>query len=119
MRHRRSSQRPSSRSSKSNSQRLIPQIERLELRTLLASDIIWNDSNWDAAADAPDDGTVVKGADAFYFGGHRNVGLNLSMNRVAIATENASVQLPDGLTRLWGMANKAVVYQTADELTPM
>lgn len=118
MRHRRSSQRPSSRSSKSNSQRLIPQIERLELRTLLASDIIWNDSNWDAATDAPDDSTVVKGADAFYFGGHRNVGLNLSMNRVAIATENASVQLPDGLTRLWGMANKAVVYQTADELTP-
>ncbi|MFY7878137.1 MAG: S8 family serine peptidase, partial [Pirellula sp.] len=40
------------------------------------------------------------------------------MNRVAIATENASVQLPDGLTRLWGMANKAVVYQTTDELTP-
>ena len=118
MRHRRSSQRPSSRSSKSNSQRLIPQIERLELRTLLASDIIWNDSNWDAAADAPDDSTVVKGADAFYFGGHRNVGLNLSMNRVAIATENASVQLPDGLTKLWGMANKAVVYQTTDELTP-
>jgi subtilisin family serine protease/subtilisin-like proprotein convertase family protein len=118
MRHRRSSQRQSSRSSKSNSQRLIPQIERLELRSLLASDIIWNDSNWDAAADAPDDSTIVKGADAFYFGGHRNVGLNLSMNRVAIATENASVQLPDGLTRLWGMANKAVVYQTTDELTP-
>lgn len=118
MNHRRSSQRPSSRSSRSNSKWLIPQIERLELRTLLASNIIWNDSNWDAAADAPDDGTVVKGADAFYFGGHRNVGLNLSMNRVAIATENASVQLPDGLTRLWGMADKAIVYQTADELTP-
>ena len=118
MRHRRSSQRQSSRSSKSNSKRLIPQIERLELRSLLASDIIWNDSNWDAATDAPDDSMIVKGADAFYFGGHRNVGLNLSMNRVAIATENASVQLPDGLTRLWGMANKAVVYQTADELTP-
>lgn len=118
MRHRRSSQRQSSRSSKSNSKRLIPQIERLELRTLLASDIVWNDANWDAAADAPDDSMIVKGADAFYFGGHRNVGLNLSMNRVAISTENASVQLPDGLTRLWGMANKAVVYQTADELTP-
>lgn len=118
MRNRRSSQRSSSRFSQSHSKRLNLRIERLELRTLLANDIVWNNSNWDAAPDAADDSTVVKGADAFYFGGHRNVGLNLSMNRVAIATENASVKLPDGLTRLWGMANKAVVYQTADELTP-
>ncbi|MBM3964795.1 MAG: choice-of-anchor D domain-containing protein [Planctomycetes bacterium] len=93
-------------------------IERLELRTMLASDVVWNNPNWDAAPDAPDDGAVVKGADAFYWGGRGNVGLQLSLNRVAIATENASVVLPEGLTRVWGMGTESVVYQTAIPLTP-
>ncbi|MFN9984611.1 MAG: hypothetical protein ACK52S_03570, partial [Pirellula sp.] len=55
-------------------------IERLELRTMLASDVVWNNPNWDASPDAPDDGAVVKGADAFYWGGRGNVGLQLSLN---------------------------------------
>ena len=93
-------------------------IERLELRTMLASDVVWNNPNWDASSDAPDDSSVVKGADAFYWGGRGNVGLQLSLNRVAISTANSTVALPEGLTRLWGMGTESVVYQTSTELTP-
>jgi subtilisin-like proprotein convertase family protein len=93
-------------------------LERLELRALLASDTVWNNSNWDPAVGSPEAATVVRGADAYYFGGDRNIGLQLNTRRLAVTTARPDIQLPEGLTRVWGMATVGNVYEWTEDVTP-
>jgi subtilisin-like proprotein convertase family protein len=93
-------------------------LERLELRAMLASDTVWNHVNWDPAADAPVAGETVRGADAFYSGGSRNVGLELHPRRLAVTMASPDIQLPEGLTRVWGMATVGNVYEWTADVTP-
>ncbi|MFN7734230.1 MAG: cadherin domain-containing protein [Pirellula sp.] len=103
---------------KRNPSRRTFHLERLELRALLASDVVWNNPNWDAAPEAPEAGRIVRGADAFYDGGVSNVGLTLDTRRLAITTATPEIKLPEGLTRVWGMGTAGNVYEWTTDVTP-
>ena len=98
MRHRRSSQRQSSRSSKSNSQKLIPQIERLELRQLLAADFSGS--------------TKQAEYDFQFMADEQQIRLLESSNRIAIAFEpGASVVLPETFTKVRDVVPNVSIFE--------
>lgn len=93
----------------------VYRVERLELRALLAGDVVWNNDHWDAT---PGVVVPVKDAEAFYYSSGRPQGLNVSEAKLVIGLNDASVSLPDFLQVDYGLGGRARVYQTAQRLTP-
>ena len=75
--------------------RRLFRFERLELRAMLASDVVWNNVNWDPLPGAQPD---LKHVDAYYGVEDRLEGLNLSTNKLVIGLNQSSVALPSTLT---------------------
>jgi hypothetical protein len=82
---------------------------------MLASDVVWNNVNWDALAGSE---VPLKDADAFYSVDDRFIGLNVSTSKLVIGLEQSSVELPTFLSGDFGLGGRARVYQTTQELTP-
>ena len=82
---------------------------------MLASDVVWNNVNWDALAGSE---VPLKDADAFYSIDDRFVGLNVSTSKLVIGLDQSSVDLPAFLSGDFGLGGRARVYQTTQELTP-
>ena len=89
--------------------------ERLELRTLLASDMVWNNVNWDPS---PGITNPFKGSEAYYSVDDKPIGLNISTSKLVIGLEQQNVVLPDFLTSDFGLAGRAQVYQSSQAITP-
>ena len=82
---------------------------------MLASDVVWNNVNWDPLAGSE---VPLKDADAFYSIDDRFVGLNVSTSKLVIGLDQSSVDLPAFLSGDFGLGGRARVYQTTQELTP-
>ena len=82
---------------------------------MLASDVVWNNVNWDALAGSE---VPLKDADAFYSIDDRFVGLNVSTSKLVIGLDQSSVDLPAFLSGDFGLGGRARVYQTTQKLTP-
>lgn len=89
--------------------------ERLELRTMLASDMVWNNPNWDSL---PGSQPPMKNMDAYYSFGNRVIGLNMSSNKLVIGLNESSVELPSTIKGDFGLGERARVYESTDPLTP-
>ncbi|MFM2216931.1 MAG: Calcium-dependent protease precursor [Planctomycetota bacterium] len=88
--------------------------ERLELRTMLASDISWNSSNWDSLAGELSPST---NSEAYYGFEGSQIGLKLSPNKLVVGFDQVSVQLPEGFKEDFGLGGRARVYQFQEPLT--
>ena len=93
----------------------VYKVERLELRALLAGDVVWNNSNWDASAGYE---VPVKQADTYYLADGKPQGLNVSESKLVIGLTDPATALPDFLSVDYGMGGRANVYQTTQPLTP-
>ena len=93
----------------------VYKVERLELRALLAGDVVWNNSNWDASAGYE---VPVKQADTYYLADGKPQGLNVSESKLVIGLADPAANLPDFLSLDYGMGGRANVYQTSQPLTP-
>ena len=82
---------------------------------MMASDVAWNNVNWDPLAGTQ---VPVKNADAYYAADQSLIGLNLSTNKLVIGLNQSSVELPNSLTGDFGLGGRARVYQTSEPLTP-
>ena len=82
--------------------------ERLELRTMLASDISWNSSNWDSLAGELSPST---NSEAYYGFEGSQIGLKLSPNKLVVGFDQVSVQLPESFKEDFGLGGRARVYQ--------
>ncbi|MFM8189415.1 MAG: hypothetical protein ACKN85_13135, partial [Pirellula sp.] len=89
--------------------RRLFRFERLELRAMLASDVVWNNVNWDPIAGNQN---PVKSAADYYTAGNSYIGLNLSPNKLVIGLNQSSVQLPDSLQGDYGLGGRARVYES-------
>ncbi|MFM8214020.1 MAG: hypothetical protein ACKN82_05190, partial [Pirellula sp.] len=82
---------------------------------MMASDVAWNNVNWDPIAGNQN---PVKNADDYYAAGNSLIGLNLSPNKLVIGLNQSSVELPDSLQGDFGLGGRARVYESRDPLTP-
>jgi subtilisin-like proprotein convertase family protein len=95
--------------------RRLFRFERLELRAMLASDVVWNNVNWDPLPGAQPD---LKHVDAYYGVEDRLEGLNISTNKLVIGLNQTSVALPSTLTGDFGLGGRARVYESSEPITP-
>ncbi|MFM8573868.1 MAG: S8 family serine peptidase [Pirellula sp.] len=89
--------------------------ERLELRTMLASDVVWNNINWDSL---PGTGPSMKQFDSYYSVERDRIGLNIATNKLVIGLNQASVDLPNTLSGDFGLGGRARVYESSQPITP-
>ena len=82
---------------------------------MLASDVVWNNVNWDPL---PGFEPNLKHVDAYYTVENRLEGLNLSPNKLVIGLSGSSVVLPDTLVGDFGLGGRAQVYESSEPLTP-
>jgi len=88
--------------------------ERLELRTMLASDISWNSSNWNSLAGESSPST---NSEAYYGFEGSQIGLKLSPNKLVVGFDQVSLQLPESFKEDFGLGGRARVYQFQEPLT--
>jgi subtilisin-like proprotein convertase family protein len=89
--------------------------ERLELRTMMASDVAWNNANWDSL---PGTQPQMKNVDSYYRVDRELIGLNISTNKLVIGLNQSSVELPGTLTGDFGLGGRARVYTSSEPITP-
>lgn len=97
--------------------RLNTTIERLEMRCLMASDLVWHNPYWDpsaAAGDMPD----LKGADAYYYSNSKPIGMELHARRFVVGQNDTTPSLPADLTLVRNLGTSAAVYESTNDLTP-
>lgn len=97
--------------------RLSTTIERLEMRCLMASDLVWNNPYWDPSALAGDM-HGLKNADAYYYSSSKPVGMELHTRRFVIGQGDTAPTLPADLTLVRNLGTSAAVYETKSDLTP-
>lgn len=82
---------------------------------MMASDVAWNNVNWDPLAGTQ---PKMKNFDSYYAVDNSFIGLNISQNKLVIGLNQPSVELPSTLTGDFGLETRARVYQSSEPITP-
>lgn len=82
---------------------------------MLASDVVWNNVNWDPIPGARPE---LKNVDSYYAVENSLEGLNLSPSKLVIGFNQVSVDLPETLKVDFGLGGRAQVYESTEPVTP-
>ncbi|MFM8485932.1 MAG: hypothetical protein ACKOCH_06325, partial [Bacteroidota bacterium] len=96
------------------------QFEKLEIRALLASDLVWNNSHWDPLFQENQLGVdgLATSSRAFYAVESNIAALNLVRNKLVVGLDTSDVQLPTSLRPDFGLEFRARVYESSEPITP-
>ena len=102
------------RSRTNNRRNPAARIERLEMRSMMASDLVWNNPNWDSSLL----GTTAKVPNAHYQSASVDVNLDIASNRFVIGKGNVTPQLPSEFQFVRNVGSSAEVVESKVPLTP-
>ena len=82
---------------------------------MMASDVVWNNVNWDPLSGAQ---PQMRNVDSYYAVDREMIGLNISTNKLVIGLNQSSVDLPETLKGDFGLGGRARVYASSEPITP-